>query len=215
MIDERQVYERLLAAGAPVTWEAERGWCRWAATECIVVGHPEDDTYEAIDLWGDRLAYVTDTDDVVRVVCAHLGLTEPAAETTTGEAPQPLDHVAGVAETVADSPDEATHCACPVCGEDTHDGRVCDPCAHQAVVDERDTLRQQLRDLQEAHELAIAELSRPLAEREAELRAAFGTDDVDGVLSDRDDAIRRADAAEARLRLVGDAVAALVEVARG
>jgi Spy/CpxP family protein refolding chaperone len=80
---------------------------------------------------------------------------------------------------------------------------------------ERDALRQQLRDLQEAHELAIAELSRPLAEREAELREAFGADDVDAAIAGRDAAIRRADAAEARLRLVGDAVAALVEVARG
>jgi hypothetical protein len=78
-----------------------------------------------------------------------------------------------------------------------------------------DALRRDLRDLQEAHELALAELSRPLAEREAELRAAFGADDVDAVIADRDDAIRRADASEARLRLVGDAVAALVEVARG
>jgi hypothetical protein len=78
-----------------------------------------------------------------------------------------------------------------------------------------DALRRELRDLRETHELAIAELSRPLAEREAELRAALGADDVDAVIADRDDAIRRADASEARLRLVGDAVAALVEVARG
>jgi hypothetical protein len=159
------------------------------------------------------------------------------------------------------------------------------------VENERSRADFDLRDLRESHELALAELSRTIADLEAEKQAnerlrtglarvathlmggppvRESVDDVcalaesraalrralvaelspDGRLSDRElldllrerlrasvapavdeldatirelwtvreafeAATRRADAAEARLRLVGDAVAALVEVARG
>lgn len=76
-VDELEIFERLKAAGAPVKLNGGSGWCEWAHGNIVFDPHEG----QVFDVSANEIHKSTPdgltTDDVIRVVLEHLGLTEP------------------------------------------------------------------------------------------------------------------------------------------
>ena len=234
-IDERKVYERLKAAGAAVSWDEPSGRARWA-TGYEVTGGTLSRSLGIVA--GPEGAIARDcytTDAVVRVALEHSGLTEPTPhealqadldklpafghpvdrDTLIGE----LDELRREREALIAGRDEllSQHAMHQALIGDVH--LALDACgwSRGALVSRVQRLTDQLRDLRRA---IAAELSpdgnlndRELIDLLRERLRAGAVPAVERQLGIEQSlhaaAIRRADGAEAQLRLVRDLVTAL------